>query len=94
MPVRDRAFLPGPLGIWDSDWVNVPTSAVCAADIAQWPYTAGLLFKWVSFFGSLHWPAGGMDLGVGGISYLELLILYELWDGKRLWLSLEKAVPR
>ena len=33
-----------------------------------------------------------MDLGVGGISYVELLILYELWAGERL--SLEKAHPR
>ena len=33
-----------------------------------------------------------MDLGVGGISYVELLILYELWAGERL--SLEKAQPR
>ena len=42
--------------------------------------------------GSLLWHAGGMDLGVGGISYVELLILYELWAGERL--SLEKAHPR
>ena len=54
--------------------------------------TPGLLVKWVSFLGSLHWPAGGLDLGVGGISYVELLILYELWAGERL--SLEKAIPR
>ena len=37
--VRDRAFLPGPPGIWDSEWVNVPASAVCAEDIAHRPYT-------------------------------------------------------
>ena len=43
----------------------------------------------MSFLGSLHWPAGGLDVGVGGISYVELLILYELWAGERL--SLEKA---
>ena len=42
-------------------------------------------------FGTLHWPAGGLDLVVGGISYVELLILYELWAGERL--SLEKAHP-
>ena len=41
---------------------------------------------------SLHWPVGGLDLGVGGVSYVELLILYELWAGERL--SLEKACPR
>ena len=90
--VRDGAFLPGPLGIWDSEWVNVPASAICAEDIAHWPYTVGLLVKWVAFLGSsLHWPAGGWDLGVRGISYVELLILYELWAGERL--SLEKAHP-
>ena len=87
--VRDQAFLPGPPGIWASEWVNVPASAICAEDIAQWPSTTGLLVKWVSSLGSLHWPASGMDLGVGGISYLELLILYELWAGERLFL--EKA---
>ena len=90
--VRDRAFLPGPPDLWGSDWVNIPASAISAADIALWPKTPGLLVKWVSFLASLHWPASGTDLGVGGISYLELLILYELWAGERL--SLEKATPR
>ena len=77
--VRDRAFLPGPPGLWDSDWVNIPASVINAADIALWPFSPGR-------------PAGGSDLGVGGISYVELLILYELWAGERL--SLEKATPR
>ena len=27
--------------------------------------------------------AGGFDLGVGGISDVELLVLYELWAGER-----------
>ena len=90
--VRDRALLPGPPGVWESEWVNVPASAFCADDTAHWPYTAGLLVKWVSFLGSLNWPAGGLDLGVGGVSHVELLILYELWAGERL--SLEKAHPR
>ena len=72
--VRDRAFLPGPPGLWCSDWVNIPASDISAADIALWPSSPGLLVKWVSFLASLHWPAGGSDLGVGGISYLELLI--------------------
>ena len=71
--------------------LNVPASAICADDVAQWPYTPGFLVKWVSFLGGLHWPAGGLDLGVGGVSYVELLILCELWAGERL--SLEKACP-
>ena len=90
--IRDRAFLPGPPGIWDSEWVNVLASAICDKDIAHWPKTPGLLVKRVSFLGSLHWLAGGLDLGVGGISHVELLSLYELWAGERL--SLEKAHPR
>ena len=28
--VRDRAFLPGPPGLWDSGWVNIPASAISA----------------------------------------------------------------
>ena len=90
--VRDRAFLHGPPGIWDSECVTVPASAICADDIVHWPYTPHLLVKWVAFFGALHWPAGGADLGVGCISYVEHLILYEVWAGERL--SLEKAHPR
>ena len=46
--VRDRAFLPGPLALWDSDWVVILASAVSAADIALWLYTLGLLVQWVS----------------------------------------------
>ena len=53
----------------------------------SWP-----LVKWVSFLNILHWPVGTLDLGVGGISYIELLILYELWAGERLRLG--KAHPR
>ena len=75
-------MLPGPSATWDSEWVNVPASAFSADDVAHWPYTIGLLFEWVAFLGTLHWPAGGSDLGVGGISYVELLILYELWAGE------------
>ena len=52
----------------------------------------GRRVKWVAFSGSLHWPVGGADLGVGGISNVELLILCELWAGERL--VLEKAHPR
>ena len=49
--VRDRAFLPRPLGIWDSEWNNVPASVICAEDVARGPYTTDLLVKSVAFFG-------------------------------------------
>ena len=73
--VRDRAILPGPPDIWDSERINVPASAISAEDVALWPKTTGLLVRWVAFLGSLHWPAGGRDLGGGGISHVELVIL-------------------
>ena len=90
--VRDRAFLPGPPGIWSSGWFQVPVAVIRAEDVALWPKTPCLLVKWVSFLSTLHWPVGDVDLGVGGVSYAELLILYELWAGERLFL--EKAHPR
>ena len=82
----------GPLHLWDSGCVGVPPVAVTAEDICLWPYSFGILVKLVTFLGSLHWPSAGVDLGPGGISYVELLILYELWAGERF--GFEKAVPR
>ena len=82
----------GPPAIWLGEWVAGPSVSIGADDVAQWPYTPGLLVKWFSFLSSLHWPASGFGLGVGGVSYVELLILYELWAGERL--VLEKANPR
>ena len=51
--VRDRAMLPGPPAIWESEWVTVAASAISADDIAYWPYTTGLLVESVAFLGSL-----------------------------------------
>ena len=85
--VRNFAVLLGPSALWLGGWVAGPSVDINADDVAQWPYTPGLLVKWVAFLGTLHWPAGGLDLGVGGISYVELLILYELWAGERLVLE-------
>ena len=56
------------------------------------PVSIGLLLNIRSFLlGSLHWPCGAGDLGVGGVSNLELLVLYEQWAGERL--VIEGAVP-
>ena len=90
--VRDRAFLPGLAGISDGEWCVVPATPSTCHDIESWPYSVGMLVKWVAFLYSLHWPQGWTDLGVGGVSNVELLILCELWAGERL--QLEKAVPR
>ena len=67
--------------------------AVCATDEkCVWPYSVGILLKWVAFLGTLQWPTPRADLGVGGVSYVELLLLYELLAGERL--VLENALPR
>ena len=83
--------LPGPVHLWTSDWYQLPIACISEGDVAAWPFSVGLLLKICSFFSSLHWPRGAVDLGVGGISYLELLILYEKWAGERL--VIEGAVP-
>ena len=90
--VRNFAFLPGPVGLWSGEWVSFGVSSITVEDVRVWPYTVSLLVKISAFLGTLHWPAAAGDLGVGGVSFVELLILYELWAGERL--SLEKAVPR
>ena len=82
--VRDRAFLPGPAGIWDGEWGVVAATHITCHDAELWPYSVSMLVTWVAFLYTLHWPRGGADLGVGGVSYVVLLILYELWAGEML----------
>ena len=83
------ARLPGPVSLWTSDWYQLLVACVGEGDIALWPFSVGLLLKFVRFLGSLHWPRAG-DPGVGGVSYLELLILHGQWAGERL--VIESAV--
>ena len=81
--VRDRASLPGPPGIWDSEWVHVPASAICAEDIAHWPYTTGLLVKWLPFW--------ALCIGLLVVWILELVVFLmrscsffvSFWAGER-----------
>ena len=92
LTVRNHAMLPGPVCLWASDWGGAPRSAITAEDVGVCPYSVGVLVKLVTFLGNLHWPVAVADLGVGRLSYVELLILCELWAGERL--VLEKALPR
>ena len=81
---EDLASLPGPPGFLNCDWVQVHADHITDADIAAWPYSVGILVRFTSFLGTLHWPSGSVDLGHFGISFLELLILFEQWAGHRL----------
>ena len=83
---------PRPPGIWDSEWVKIPASAIGADDIAHWPYTTGLLVKWVAFLVPYIGLLVVWFLELVVSLYVVLLILCELWAGERL--SREKAHPR
>ena len=68
----DLASLPGP-----PDFLG----HITGSDIAAWPSSVSILVRFTSFLGTLHWPSGSADLGHFGISFLELLILFEQWAG-------------
>ena len=86
--VRNCSMLPRPAPTCVSGWVNVFPTAVSADDVNAWLCSVGM---WAAFLGTLHWPSAGADLGAGGVSYVESLVLYELWVGERI--VLEKALP-
>ena len=66
--VRNDALLPDPAPFRGSGWVGVPPVVVCAEDVCGWLHSVGIPVQWVTFLGTLHWPAAGADLCVGGVS--------------------------
>ena len=49
LAVRDRAFLPGPAGIWDGEWGVVAVSHVTCHDVELLPYSVNMLVKMGGF---------------------------------------------
>ena len=80
----DIASLPSPPGFLTGSWVQVSAGRITGADIAAWSYSVSILFRFTSFLNILHWPSGADDFGHFGVSFLELLILFEQWAGNRL----------
>ena len=80
----DLASLPGPPGFLHSSRIQVDSGHITSADIAAWPNSVGILIRFTSFLSALHWPSGAWDFGHFGVSFLELLILFEQWAGHRL----------
>ena len=80
----DLASLPGPPGFLGGPWIQVHGGGIAGADIAAWPYSAGILCTFTAFLRTLHWPTGSEDMGHFWVSFLELLILFEQWAGHRL----------
>ena len=90
--VCEFAAAPGPADLGLRGWCSFPARILTRGDFDCWPYSTGLLIRFSAFLGSLHWPSEGEDLVMGGVSFIEVLILYELWAGERL--ALEAAVPK
>ena len=80
----DLASLPGPPGFLNCTWIQVDDGPISRDDVAAWPYSVGILIRFTSFLRHLHWPSGSVDMGHFGVSFLELLILFEHWAGHRL----------
>ena len=82
----DLASLSGPPGFLGGPWIQVDAGHISGADIAAWPYSVGILYRFTFFLVPCtgHWPPGSDDFGHFGVSFLELLILLEQWAGHRL----------
>ena len=80
----DLASLPGPPGFLGGPWIQVNAGHITGSDIAAWPYSVGILIRFISFLNTLHWPSGSDGFGHFGVSFLELLILFVQWAGHRL----------
>ena len=82
--VRDLAVLLGLPSLWDGAWQNWPMFGATAADLAFWLFSVGNLLMLVWFCTQTHWLAEVVDLGVGGVSCVELVIMHELAYQERL----------
>ena len=81
------------LGFLDSTWCTLHPLPITPDDVAVWPYSVDILLVFSSFLVSLHWPQGSPDLGKFGISYLELLLMFEVFTGHRLLTEKTVRVP-
>ena len=88
--IVDYAALPGPPDFLGNSWRSLDSLPISPEDVAAWPYSVDILLVFSSFLTTLHWPQGGSDLGKFGISYFELLLMFEVFSGIRL--QTEKTV--
>ena len=82
--IVDHATLLGPPGFLSSTWCTLYPLPITQEDVAVRPYSVDILLVFSSFLASLHWPYGNPDLGKFGISYFELLLMFEVFTGHRL----------
>ena len=70
--VELASFL-GPPGFFGGLWIQVYGGGISGADVAAWPYSVGVLFRFTSFLRTLHWPAGSGDMGHFFWNFLSFL---------------------
>ena len=83
--IVDFASLSGPPNFWSSTWCTLdllPMLLLKMLLLGPIVLTSFLFFP--SFLASLHWPQEVSDLGKFGISYFELLLMFEVFSGSRL----------
>ena len=88
--IVDHAALPGPPNFLNSTWCKIDSLPITPDDVAARPYSVDILLVFSSFLASLHWPQDTSDLGKFGISYFELILMFEVYTGHRL--QTEKTV--
>ena len=88
--IVDHATLPGSPDFLSNTWCTLDPLPITQDDVAVWPYSVDIFLVFSSFLASLHSPQGTPDLGKFGISYFELLLMFEVNTGRRL--HTEKAV--
>ena len=68
-------MLPGSQRLWVGGWFRWRVIDISGDDVGRWPFSVGALVKLAAFLSSLSWSGEVSDLGPGGVSYVELLIL-------------------
>ena len=76
-----QAALPGPQALWSGGWQDWAELNLTAEDVRILLFSVGSSAKLVAFLSGLHWPSEFHDLGSAGISFIELLILFQRWAG-------------
>ena len=67
----DLASLPGRPGFLSGPWMQVHGGYNSGADVAAWPCSVGILCRFTSFLGTLHWTTGSEVLGHFEVFFLR-----------------------
>ena len=93
MVVVDLAQLPGDPGFLDHDLFSLDSGPLTDVDVSVRPFSVSMLVKFTSFLSTLRFPEGLNEMGKFGVSYLEILILFEKWMGHRLLPEKTVTIP-